>query len=104
MHVDPGFRQGKERLLVPSTLERAVQKWTPDEWRLFNRCAKLLNARGLTMPIECASPECAGVQLVPRRLADGSFQLQCNCTTRILAKVMPKGKLLTRQRNGKLNH
>lgn len=92
MQVDVGFRQGKEGLVVPSTLEREIQKWTPEEWKLFNRCAKLLRDKGLTMPIECSSPECKGAQLMPRRLPDGSFQLQCNCKTRILSKVMGSRK------------
>ncbi len=90
--VDPGFRPGKEGLVIPSTLERPTQKWTPEEWKLFNRCAKLLREKGLTMPIECASPECKGAQLMPQRLKDGSFQLQCHCTTRVLAKVLGSQK------------
>jgi hypothetical protein len=100
MQLDAGFRQGREGLVVPFNLERKIKKWTPEQWKLLNRCAKMLNADGLAMPIVCESPECKGVQLIPRRLQDGSLQLQCNCTTRILAKVLGsrKNKLWLRRR------
>lgn len=73
-------------LLLPPELSRKRQVWTKDEWRLLERCTKLLKARGIQILLKCEHPTCQDLPIAGSRLPDGSFQLRCEHADRVMVK------------------
>ena len=83
-----GFRQSVDSgLVLPARLSRERQVWTRDEWKLLERCTKMLSGpggKGLRLQLACTHEACQGKPLEPKRLADGSFRLRCEHADRII--------------------
>ena len=87
--ADPaGFRRSPSSgLIVPEDVSRAREVWTRDEWKLLDRCGKLLASRGLRMLMLCdATPACLEKPLVKVKEPDG-FRLQCAHMDRIFTNM-----------------
>ena len=82
------FRQSVDSgLYLPPEISRSRTVWTRDEWRLLERCATMLARHGVKMQMQCKNPPCHAAPLEASRLRDGSFQLQCACTTHVMVKA-----------------
>jgi hypothetical protein len=75
--VSEGFREHASGLLVPSDISRVREVWTRDEWKLLERAAKLLTARGVELFLGCPEPGCKSAPIQRVRRADGGMTLRC---------------------------
>lgn len=78
------FRQSVDSgLLLPPELSRVRHVLTRDQWRLLERCTKMLHdikrsdGYGVQLQLQCERKECHAAPLEGQRLQDGSFQLRC---------------------------
>ena len=87
-----GFRQSVDSgLVLPARLSRERQVWTRDEWKLLERCTKMLSGpggKGLRLQLACTHEACQGKPLEPKRLADGSCRLRCEHADRIMDREL----------------
>lgn len=74
-------------LLLPPELSRERQVWTKAEWRLLERCTRMLESHDLRLQLQCTHDTCRQVPLVPSRLPGGDFQLACPHATRVMTKA-----------------
>lgn len=83
-----GFRQSPNSgLIVPEAQSRERQVWTKDEWKLLERCTKLLHGHGIALLMKCRHEACKDSPLEPKRLRDGTFRLRCNHADRVMMKA-----------------
>jgi hypothetical protein len=88
--VPAGFRRDPNGvgLFVPEALSRQRQVWTRDEWRLLERCTKMLNSHDVHLLMKCSHPACQDAPLTgKRRRSDGSFVLTCGHAIRVMERA-----------------
>lgn len=84
-----GFRQSPSSgLLVPEEVSRERQVWTRDEWKVLDRCGKLLKSRGLQMLMYCeATPECKAQPTLQKIKQPDGFILRCAHADRLFTSM-----------------
>lgn len=67
---------------------RTREVWTPEEWKLFKRCAELFHRKGDKFLIRCRAELCPDpiVRLAVDPGADRGAVLRCGCTDRVFAR------------------
>lgn len=81
-----GYRQSPGGLLVPSSLEREREVWTRDEWKVLDRAAALLAARGVSMVLRCNVCRVGGA-LAASQGPSGERLLTCAHKQRVLSRA-----------------
>lgn len=84
---EPFRRSVDSGLFLPTPLSRERQVWTRDEWKLLERCTKLLNSHGIQLQMQCARKTCQTKPLEASRLPSGEFQLRCAHADRVMTKA-----------------
>jgi hypothetical protein len=82
-----GYRRAPSKLVfVPESLERQREVWTWDEWKLIDRCAKLLKSRSINMTLSCGHESCDGK--IEQIAGTNNPTLQCDCRTRVFERTL----------------
>lgn len=73
----PAFREHASGLIVPNEISRLREVMRVQDYRLLDRAAKAIAARGLSMYLGCQEPGCQGQPLERIRNSDGGITLRC---------------------------
>jgi hypothetical protein len=76
-YTQTGYRQHASGLLVPPDISREREVWTRDEWKVLERAAQLLKAKGVDLFLGCPEPDCKGAPMTRVRRNDGAITLRC---------------------------
>lgn len=85
--MNPGFHEHASGLLVPADIAREREVWTKDEWRLLERCTKMLKSHGVALQMQCENQSCQSQPMRGERLDDGGFRLRCVHADRLMTKA-----------------
>lgn len=80
--------EGVPDLADKATNQRVREVWTRDEWRRFNRAAKIMEEHGVKMRLLCTLAQCPdkNIRIHPDASAPSGAVLRCGCTDRIFAR------------------
>lgn len=76
-----GMRATQSGLIVPEEHSRQRVVMTRDEAKAIDRAAKVLNAKGILMVLSHNVPTCDKWPLERRRLNNGDYVYECECST-----------------------
>lgn len=82
----PGMRATQSGLIVPEEQSRTRVVMTKDEAKAVDRAARVLNARGIRFVLGHNVPSCNRAPMERRRLANGDYVYECECSSFLFQK------------------
>lgn len=73
-----------------ATSQRIREVWTREEWALFNKASRLMEAHGVKQRLVCGLEQCPdkAIRISPDAAAPMGAVLRCGCTDRVFARPM----------------